>query len=149
MANGRIKRAWLWTIKHSFNHLTLAMARSGVGPFMLVRHVGRKSGRTFETPILHARVVDGFVAVLVYGPAVSWYRNLRAAGHGVVVRGRREYVIDRIEPFPTDAGLRAFALPLRVYLKAVNRTEFRLLHIGGIRRRGASGETAGSSGSGG
>ena len=126
---GRFKQAWLTTIKHTFNHLTLAMARRGVGPFMLVRHVGRKRGRRFETPILHARIPAGFVAVLVYGTGVSWYRNLRAAGHGAVLRGRREYAIDRIEPFPTDAGLRAFGPLLRVYLQAVHRTEFRLLHI--------------------
>ena len=44
---GRFKQAWLWTIKHTFNHLTLAMARSGTGPLMIVRHVGRKSGRGF------------------------------------------------------------------------------------------------------
>ena len=44
---GRIKQAWLTTIKHTFNHVTLAMARRGIGPLMLVRHVSRKSGRTF------------------------------------------------------------------------------------------------------
>jgi len=126
---GRVKRAYFWTINHTFNRLTLAMARSGLGPFVLVRHVGRKSGRTFETPILHARAPGGFVAVLVYGPGVGWYRNLRAAGHGVVMRGGREYEIDGIEPYPTEAGLRAFALPLRLFLRTLQRSEFRLLHI--------------------
>ena len=126
---GRFKRTYLWTINHTFNRLTLALARRGIGPLMLVRHVGRKSGRTFETPILHARVAGGFVAVLVYGTGVSWYRNLRAAGHGVVVRGRREYEIDGIEPYPTEAGLRAFALPIRLFLRTLRRSEFRLLRI--------------------
>ena len=126
---GRIRRAYFWTIKHSFNHVTLWMAHRRFGPFALVRHVGRKSGKTFETPILHARTREGFVAVLVYGTGVNWYRNLRAAGRGVVVRGAREYQIDRIEPYPTEAGLRAFALPLRLFLRATRRREFRLLHI--------------------
>jgi deazaflavin-dependent oxidoreductase (nitroreductase family) len=129
MAIGRIKRAYFWTINHTINHLTLRIARSGHGPFVLVRHVGRKSGKTFETPILHARAPEGFVAVLVYGTGVSWYRNLRAAGHGVVVRGAHEYEIDGIERYPTEAGLRAFALPFRVFFKATRRSEFRLLHI--------------------
>jgi len=126
---GRMKRAYFWTINHTFNHLTLRIARSGFGPFVLVRHVGRKSGKTFETPILHARAPAGFVAVLVYGTEVSWYRNIRAAGRGVVVRGAREYEIDGIERYPTEAGLRAFALPLRLFLKVTRRSEFRLLHI--------------------
>ena len=129
MATGRIKRTYFWTIKHSFNHLALRMARSGFGPFALVRHVGRKSGKTFETPILHARTREGFVAVLMYGTEVSWYRNIRAAGRGVVVRGSREYEIDGIERYPTEAGMRAFALPLRLFLRATRRSEFRLLHI--------------------
>lgn len=129
MATGRFKRAYFWTIKHSFNHVTLWMAHRRFGPFALVRHVGRKSGKTFETPILHARSREGFVAVLMYGPEVSWYRNIRAAGRGVVVRGAREYTIDGIELYPTEAGLRAFALPLRMFLKATGRREFRLLHV--------------------
>jgi F420H(2)-dependent quinone reductase len=129
MATGRIERAYFWTIKHSFNHVTLWMARSGFGPYALVRHVGRKSGKTFETPILHARTREGFVAVLMYGTQVSWYRNIRAAGHGVVVRGAREYEIDGIERYPSGAGLRAFAFPLRVFLRATRRREFRLLHV--------------------
>ena len=37
---GPIKRAWLWTIKHTLNPLTLRMARQGFGPFSLVRHTG-------------------------------------------------------------------------------------------------------------
>ena len=126
---GRFKRTYLWTINHTFNRLTLALARRGIGPLMLVRHVGRKSGRTFETPILHARTREGFVAVLMYGTEVSWYRNIRAAGRGVVVRGSHEYEIDGIERYPTEAGMRAFALPLRLFLKATRRSEFRLLHI--------------------
>lgn len=131
---GRVKRAWLWTIKHSFNHLTLAMARRGFGPFALVRHVGRKSGKTFETPILHARTRQGFVAVLIYGTEASWYRNIRAAGRGVVVRGAREYEIDGIERYPTKAGLRAFAFPIRMFLRATQRDEFRLMHVASATR---------------
>jgi deazaflavin-dependent oxidoreductase (nitroreductase family) len=125
----RFKRAYFWTINHSFNHLTLWMAHRRFGPFALVRHVGRKSGKTFETPILHARTREGFVAVLIYGTEVSWYRNIRAAGRGVVVRGSHEYEIDGIERYPTEEGMRAFALPLRLFLRATRRTEFRLLHI--------------------
>ena len=86
---GPFKRAWLWTIKHTLNPLTLRMARQGFGPFSLVRHTGRKSGNTFETPLILARVPDGFVAELTYGTAVSWYRNVVAAQrplHGHLAR---------------------------------------------------------------
>ena len=82
---GAVKRAWLATIKHTLNPLVLRLARRGVGPFSLVRHIGRKSGATYETPLILARVPEGFIAELTYGPEVNWYRNLTAAGRGTVV----------------------------------------------------------------
>lgn len=126
---GRIKRAWLWTIKRTLNPLTLWMARRGVGPFSLVRHVGRKSGATLETPLLLARVPGGFIAELTYGTGVNWYRNIVAAGgHGIIVWRGHEYPIDRIEPYPTDAGRRAFGRPASWLLTLLRRREFRMLH---------------------
>ncbi len=75
---GPIKRAWLWTIKHTLNPLTLRMARQGFGPFSLVRHTGGSRHRVRDAA--HPRrVPDGFVAELTYGTAVNWYRNVVAA----------------------------------------------------------------------
>src|SRR3954452_3417920 len=54
--------------------------RSGHAPFALVRHVGRRSGRAYATPLVVARVAGGFVVELTYGPDVDWYRNITAAG---------------------------------------------------------------------
>ena len=126
---GPIKRAWLWTIKHALNPLTLRMAHAGFGPFSLVRHTGRKSGAVFETPLILARVPDGFVAELTYGTGVNWYRNVEAAhGRCTVVWHGRDYAIDGIAPCTTDAGLTAFGPPANAVLKLLRRHEFRMLH---------------------
>jgi hypothetical protein len=125
---GPIKRAWLWTIKRTLNPLTLWMAHRGFGPFSLVRHQGRTSGATYETPLILARVPDGFIAELTYGTGVNWYRNIVAAGHGIIVWHGREYPIDRIEPYPTDAGRQAFGVPASWLLTLLRRREFRMLH---------------------
>lgn len=103
------------------------VARRGFGPFSLVRHVGRKSGATYETPLILARVPDGFIAELTYGPGVNWYRNVVAAARCVVVWRGREYAIDGIEPFPTEAGRRAFGVPASWVLRLLRRHEFRFL----------------------
>ena len=76
----RVRDGWLWLIKRTLNRATLRMARAGRGPFSIVRHVGRRSGAIYETPIVVARVPAGFVAELTYGPDVNWYRNIVAAG---------------------------------------------------------------------
>src|SRR5690242_11931180 len=58
------RRAWLGLLKHTLNRATVPLARAGIGPFSLVRHVGRKTGRTYETPLLLARAGGDFVAEL-------------------------------------------------------------------------------------
>ncbi|MEL4320363.1 nitroreductase family deazaflavin-dependent oxidoreductase [Leifsonia sp. YIM 134122] len=130
MATGRVKRGFLWVLKNTLNRLTLRLARWGHGPFSLVRHVGRSSGRTFETPLILARVPAGFVAELTYGDGVNWYRNIMAAGSCVIVAGGREYSIVAIEPYATDAGLQAFGGPRAAILRLLHREEFRLLRVG-------------------
>jgi deazaflavin-dependent oxidoreductase (nitroreductase family) len=128
MAANRVKHNFLWLAKNTLNRATIRIARSGRGPFTLVRHVGRKTGKIYETPIMVARVPDGFIAELTYGPEVAWYRNVVAAGKCVLVFRGAEYQIDRIEPYSTEAGLRAFGYPRALILKMLHRKEFRLLH---------------------
>lgn len=124
---GRFKKLYFRVLSRTLNPLTLRAARAGRGPFSLVRHVGRKSGRVYETPVVLATVPDGFVAELTYGPDVQWYRNIVAAGGCTVVVRGREHRIDRIAPVTTEQGLAAFGPASRVVLRLLRRREFRLL----------------------
>jgi len=72
-----VKRGFLWLVKHTVNRVSVPLARSGRGPFALVCHVGRRSGRTYATPLVVAYVPGGFVIELTYGPDADWYRNIR------------------------------------------------------------------------
>jgi deazaflavin-dependent oxidoreductase (nitroreductase family) len=121
------KRAFLWLLHNTLDRLTIRAARAGVGPFSLIRHVGRRTGRVYETPLILAPTSGGFIAELTYGTDVQWYRNIVAAGGCVVVVKRTEYVIDRIEPYPPDAGRRAFGIPAAWVLALLRRREFRFL----------------------
>ena len=47
--------------------------------FGIVIHTGRRSGRTYETPVNVFRTEDGFVFALTYGRA-DWVQNVMAAG---------------------------------------------------------------------
>ncbi len=127
-----LRSAWLTLIKHTINPLAMRVARSGRGPFSIVRHVGRRSGASYETPIMLAEVPQGFVAELTYGEGVSWYRNVAAAhGRCTVLHRGAAYTIDRMDPMETVAGLKAFGAPRSVVLRLLRRREFRLLHVAG------------------
>ena len=133
MAPQHIRRGFLRLLKNTINRLAVPIARSGYGPFALVRHVGRRTGLTYETPLVLARVRDGFVAELTYGPNVDWYRNVTAAGRCVVVQHGVEYSVDRIEPCSTADGLAAFGSLRSLALRVLRRREFRRLHVGHAR----------------
>jgi deazaflavin-dependent oxidoreductase (nitroreductase family) len=127
LSRERTRRRFFWVVNNTLNRVTIPLARSGHGPISLIRHVGRKSGRTYETPVILAKVADGFVAELTYGENVNWYRNCVAAGGCVVISHGREYAVTRIEPCSTERGLDAYPEPFRLILKAGRRKEFRVL----------------------
>jgi deazaflavin-dependent oxidoreductase (nitroreductase family) len=127
MDRATVRERYLWVLGRTLNRVTSRLARWGHGPFSLIRHVGRRSGRIYETPVILARVPEGFVAELTYGDTVDWYRNVVAAGGCVVVRGGREYRIDRVEPCDPERGRAAYPIPARWVLRALRRDEFRIL----------------------
>lgn len=126
-AMSRFKRGYLSLLNNSLNRLTRRLARRGIGPFSLVRNVGRKSGTVYETPVILARVSEGFVAELTYGTEVQWYRNVVAAGRCEVVYRGKDYVATAIEQYPVEAGRAAFGFPAAALLRMLRRRDFRLL----------------------
>lgn len=57
--------------------------------FGLVIHRGRRSGRTYCTPVNVFPTASGVIIALTYGPNADWVRNVLAAGGAtLVMRGR-------------------------------------------------------------
>ncbi len=129
MTRGWFKQAYLRVLSRTINPLALAAARSCHGPFASLRHVGRRSGRAYETPLILARVDGGFVAELTYGEDVAWCRNLAANGRGEITVGGSTYRVTGIEPYSTSAGLAAYPQPQRTVLKVLGKNEFRLITV--------------------
>ena len=57
--------------------------------FGILEHVGRKSGKTFRTPLTVFTTADGFAILLTYGPDRDWLKNITASGGGQIKRGGR------------------------------------------------------------
>lgn len=111
-------------LKHTLNRLTTRAARGTRGPFALVRHVGRKSGKSYETPIIVQPTSGGLVIELTYGDRVDWYQNVRAAGGCRILLHGAEWVITGFEPMDAAAGRAAFTPWQRGVLRLLRRKHF-------------------------
>lgn len=58
--------------------------------FAIVVHTGRKSGKTYRTPVNLFRSGDGYVIALTYGAKSDWVRNVLAAGGCDAIIQRRQ-----------------------------------------------------------
>ncbi len=123
-------------LKYTLNPLTRRLAHSSFGPFSIIRHVGRRSGKQYETPIIVAPAADGFVIELTYGPDVDWYKNVLAAGGCTVIWHGNDYVINKIESIDTNIGRAAFSLPARLIFRLVDLKHF-IKMTGAARNQGS------------
>lgn len=110
--------------KRFLNPLTARIAHSAHGPFCIIYHIGRRSGRPYETPIIAFPTAVGFVIVLTYGPGVDWYRNVCASGWCRIQWHGQVYEIKKIEPLEPKTALTYLPLFFRVILRLVGFQNF-------------------------
>ena len=98
--------------------------------FAVLTHVGRRSGRSFRTPVNLYRRGDGYVISLVYGSDSQWVRNVLAArAVDVETRGRRLHLVD--PEIVRDPSRSFVPKPVRVPLRLLKVDEFMLLKRAG------------------
>ncbi|MBK9178268.1 MAG: nitroreductase family deazaflavin-dependent oxidoreductase [Acidimicrobiales bacterium] len=66
----------------------------------IIRHVGRRSGSEYETPVGPFATEGGFVIALPYGTSPDWLKNVLAAGSATLVTDGRTYEVHRPEIIP-------------------------------------------------
>ena len=73
----------------------------------VIRHHGRRTGRSYETPIVPFATDDGFVISLPYGPTADWVENVLANGSAVLIHEGRTLTLDRpaVVPVAEVGGL--------------------------------------------
>lgn len=96
--------------------------------YAVIQHRGRKSGKTYRTPVMAFIEHGNLSVVLNYGEQCDWVRNVLAAGTAVVVYQGKRYALSNPRVVPLDspelpAGVRAIDIPERRALHAtVERT---------------------------
>ena len=83
------------------NPRVLRSAGSPGASASVIRHVGRVSGRSYETPVGPFAVGDGFVIALPYGPGTDWVRNVMANGSATIVHEGSTLTVQEPEIVPT------------------------------------------------
>jgi deazaflavin-dependent oxidoreductase (nitroreductase family) len=117
--------------KYVTNRLLRGFANLSLGPFAIIHHVGRRSGKPYETVIWVWPLGEGFVIALTYGPEVDWYRNMLAAGGGTVVWHKRVYVVGKPEPIDAKTALPAFPAAFRPIFRRASMQDFVLMRSSG------------------
>ena len=103
------------------NRLTRHIAGWAPG-FALLQHVGRRSGRIYETPVNVFRVRERYVFALTYGES-EWVKNVLTAGRCVIRTRRRQIELTEPERF-RDPGRSVVPVPARWILDLVDVDEF-------------------------
>jgi deazaflavin-dependent oxidoreductase (nitroreductase family) len=111
-------------INRAFTNPLMRPLAGRLPPLAIAHHVGRKSGRRYQTPVLAFPTDEGFVTPLPYGTDTDWCRNWADAGEGVVEARGHKTAVANPRIVSTDE-----VLPL---LPAVLRPGVRLLGLPGF-----------------
>jgi deazaflavin-dependent oxidoreductase (nitroreductase family) len=103
------------------NHLTRHIAGWAPG-FAIVHHVGRRSGRPYETPVNVFQRDGAYLFALTYGEG-EWVRNVLAAD-GCEMRTRRQRVALSAPRLYRDSDRNGIPIPARWILGLVRVDEF-------------------------
>jgi deazaflavin-dependent oxidoreductase (nitroreductase family) len=97
------------------NKLMIALQRLGIptGPPMVLTVPGRRSGQPRSTPMTPFELRGQLYVVPGY-PGADWVRNARAAGAGILSRGRKSRRVRIVELNPDEARPVLRAYPQKV-----------------------------------
>ena len=121
-----LTRALKWN-----NRSRLKRAGSARSETAILTHVGRRSGRAYETPVGAYVHGDGFVLTLIYGGTQSdWCRNVMAAGTCTLTWKGLTYELERPEVISGSEVLRkTWPTRERFLFQVIGVREFLWLHL--------------------
>jgi deazaflavin-dependent oxidoreductase (nitroreductase family) len=112
-----------------FNPIVLLLAGTRLLPlYGVLEHRGRRSGKTFRTPVVVRPTDDGFIVPMPWGEGTDWYRNVRAAGECVVRWKGRDYALAQPEVIDVAAARDAFSAAQLRYMPRLGITRAVRLH---------------------
>jgi len=119
----RFRKRWLAKINIAFTNRITSLFAGWFPGFGILTHVGRKSGKTYRTPVNVFRAPNGFVIALTYSSQSEWVKNVLAAG-GCELRTRGKKYQLLSPSVVRDPTRRRFPIPVRIVLTIVGADEY-------------------------
>jgi deazaflavin-dependent oxidoreductase (nitroreductase family) len=121
-------RGWFKKFLTTYNGMTRKISGTERSSWGLLTHVGRRSGRVYQTSLGTIDYGGGFLLPLGYGLETDWYRNLMAAGTGTLTWKGRTYQLERPELISGPEAMRVWPPGSRILLRLTGIHEFVWLH---------------------
>ena len=83
--------------KYVLNPFALWVAARRPMYYGIIRHVGRRSGQIYTTPVVPKLTPDGVIIPLPYGPETDWCRNVISAGNAMLTLNGTEFALSSPE----------------------------------------------------
>lgn len=94
---------------HVTNRFPMRTAGVGDAYASVVQHVGRSSGRSYQTPVRVVTTDDGFAIALPYGSTGDWVKNVLANGRATIAYAGKTYAVDQPHIVPITAMESSFS----------------------------------------
>jgi deazaflavin-dependent oxidoreductase (nitroreductase family) len=108
--------------------MTRKVSGTDRSPWGLLTHVGRRSGRTYQTSLGTCDYGDGVLLPLGYGTQTDWYQNLMAAGTCELAWKGHIHHLERPELISGPEARRAWPIRDRVLFQLAGIRDFVWLH---------------------
>ena len=119
----RFHKRWLAKFNIAVTNRITSLFAGWLPGFGILKHVGRKSGKVYQTPLNVFRAPNGFVVALTYSSQSEWVKNVLAAGSCELKTVGREYRLSAPKVV-RDPTRRRFPIPVRVILRLVGADEY-------------------------
>ena len=123
-----LNRGWSKKFLTTYNGMARKISGTERSSWGLLTHVGRRSGRVYQTSLGANIYGDGFLLPLGYGLQTDWYRNLMAAGTCTLTWKGRTYQLERPELISGPEAMRSWSLGSQIMLQLAGIHDFVWLH---------------------
>jgi deazaflavin-dependent oxidoreductase (nitroreductase family) len=119
----RFRKRWLAKINIAVTNRITSLFAGWLPGFGILAHVGRKSGKVYQTPVNVFRTSNGFIVALTYTNESEWVKNVLAAGGCELKTRGKKYQLSAPNVV-RDPTRRRFPIPVRVFLMLVGADEY-------------------------